>query len=209
MPKRGKFIVVDGGEGAGTTTLVRFLAKHFDAVATREPGGTPYAEKLRSLLLHDGDARDLDPFSQFSGMWSARGDHMVRVIVPMLKDGRLVIADRFESSTWAYQIYGAERYDLILLFFATREKCLGQYVPDLYLFLDGDPCRCLERIEGREEEQTHFDEKEIEFHNRVRKGYLHFPRFPDSALHIIDAHQSLLAVQLQALKIIEHELGLT
>ncbi|MDP2650293.1 MAG: dTMP kinase, partial [bacterium] len=99
--KKGTFIVIDGGEGSGTTTVAKAVVEHFGwgAVYTREPGGSPYAEKIRDLVLSD-EAKHSDAETQFALFWAARRDHLKHSVIPALADGKIVISDRFDSSTY-------------------------------------------------------------------------------------------------------------
>src|SRR5690242_17210385 len=107
---RGKFVVVDGGEGAGKSTVVKRVVEHCqahgrDIIATREPGGSPFAEKIRELILSP-DAKAADAEVMFGLFWAARRSHLVETVFPALEEGTSVLCDRFDSSTWAYQIVG-------------------------------------------------------------------------------------------------------
>ena len=104
---KGKFIVIDGIGGCGKTTHAKLLRARMekDTVLTHEPGGTPIAEKIRKLLLH-GLIPTADVATEFFLFWTARAEHMREKIIPALRAGRNVISDRFDSSTFAFQIFG-------------------------------------------------------------------------------------------------------
>ena len=205
MAKKGKFIVVDGCEGAGKTTLLKALAKEFSSkkiLFTHEPGGTEFADKIRALVLSE-EAKEVGAETQFGLMWAARAEHLKRKIIPALKKGITVVSDRFDSSTFAYQIYGQEAKYLEKLFWLTREIFLRECSPALYIFLDVDPKAGLQRVASRKEKKTHFDEWELAFHKRVRAGFLEFLK--NVPHKIINANQSMKVVQDDFLRIIGAE----
>ena len=176
MAKKSKFIVIDGGEGSGKSTLMNFLPEILPAkfLATREPGGSIFAEEIRTLMLTHAESRTASPETQFGLIWAARHDHLTKKIIPALKDGVHVISDRFDSSTYAYQIFGQEAPHLEKLFWDIRKIYLRDREPDLYIFLDIDPGLGLRRVAARHKELDHFDQQRLSFHRRIREGYLSF-----------------------------------
>lgn len=205
--KRGKFVVIDGCEGAGKTTLIKALAERFPAgkvLITHEPGGTEFADKIRALVL-SSEAKEAGAETQFGLMWAARAEHLKNKIIPALKKGINVVSDRFDSSTFAYQIYGQEAKHLEKLFWRTREVFLQKRKPDLYIFLDVKPEVGLGRVAGRKETKTHFDERALDFHRRVRAGFLKFLKH--IPYKIIDANQPLKMARDNFFRIIRVELS--
>lgn len=173
---RGKFIVLDGGEGSGKSTQIKHLKEIYSdgsIIFSREPGGSPFAEKIRSVILSD-DAKDADANTQFGLFWAARADHMKNTIIPALEKGVHVVCDRFDSSSYAYQIHGQENSHLKELFFEMRKVYLGKYVPDLYVFLDVDPKVGCERRHNQKGSVNHFDDRNMAFHERIREGFKEF-----------------------------------
>src|ERR1044072_1925263 len=116
MPEvaRGKFIVIDGNEGAGKTTLLKVAADIYgdNILLTREIGGSPFAEEIRRQMFSTENGNQADARTQFNLAWAARADHFKNVIRPALDKGVNVISDRFDSSTWAYQLYAQDARDL-------------------------------------------------------------------------------------------------
>lgn len=169
---RGSFIVVDGGDGTGTTSLVDYLGRYVsdNVHMTREPGGSVFGERVRELIKSD-DAKHADANTLFALFWAARADHMHNVVIPTLKQGMHVVSDRFDASTFAYQIFGEQHEHLADLFWYMRGKYLGSWKPDCYLILDVDPQEGLARVEKRSAERDHFDERTLAFHRRAREGY--------------------------------------
>ncbi len=177
MASKGKFLVIDGGEGSGKSTLMSFLPEIFDRqkfLATREPGGSPFAEEIRNLMLTNKESGSASPETQFGLIWAARHDHLTKKIIPALEDGVHVVSDRFDSSTYAYQIFGQEAPQLEKLFWDIREIYLRDHKPDLYIFLDIDPELGLKRVASRKKETDHFDRRKLPFHKKIREGYMEF-----------------------------------
>ena len=193
-----RFIVFEGGEGAGKSTQSRALADYLEARGhrvrrTREPGGTPAAEAVRAILL-DPDNAGLDDRAEALLFAAARGDHAARVISPALDAGEIVISDRYLDSSVAYQGVarglGAERVaDLSL--WAT-----GGLVPDLTIVLDVDPALGLARVVGPDR----LEAEPVAWHERVRQAFLDIAaRTPDRYL-VLDGSRPAedLAVEIAA-----------
>lgn len=199
MKQRGKFIVLEGGEGSGKSTLATSLAKELDAVLTHEPGGTAFSEELREMVLH----RDLSVFTQFALMWAARADHLEKTILPALESGRHVICDRFDGSTFAYQVCGEECEALFEPFRAMRRAYLKNAAPDLYLILDVSPKEGLARMGRATQNQTVFDRRKEEFHQSVRSGFEEFQDLFHGKVRMLDASKMPEAVEHQARELIK------
>jgi dTMP kinase len=190
--KKGLFIVVDSGEGAGKSCqLNRALETYGDSlVLTREPGGSLYAEEIRQLILKSPNAGQADAKTLFALFWAARADHMKNTILPALEAGKTVITDRFDSSTFAYQIIAQGATELKDFFWQMRDFYLGDLKPDLYIYFDIDPVIGLTRKNKQGgEELNHFEARKIDFHNRLRDG---FKEFITHVPHVvIDASQPI------------------
>ncbi len=165
-----RFIVFEGGEGAGKSTQSRALADYLEARGhrvrcTREPGGTPAAEAIRAVLLDPANA-GLDDRAEALLFAAARGDHAARVIRPALESGEIVISDRYLDSSVAYQGVarglGAERVAELSLW------ATGGLLPDLTIVLDVDPALGLARVVGPDR----LESEPLEWHARVRQGFL-------------------------------------
>jgi dTMP kinase len=168
----GFFIVVEGPEGAGKSTLAATLAGHFrseglEPVVVREPGGTEFAERIRAVLL-DPDL-PVEPISELFLFLAARADLVSRVIRPALSAGRVVLADRFQLSTEAYQC-GGRGIDLALFEGANR-AATGGLVPDLTLVLDLPANLGLERIRRSGQHLDRIEQAGPDFHERVGRVF--------------------------------------
>ncbi len=164
----GGFLVVEGPEGAGKSTLVRALAERLraagrDPVLVREPGGTPVAERIRDVLLDP--AQPIEPVSELYLFLAARADLVARVVAPALAAGRTVIADRFQLSTEAYQC-GGRGLDRALVLAANRAATCGLQ-PDLTLVLDLPPELGFERIRQAGQGLDRIERAGRDFHARV------------------------------------------
>lgn len=191
------FIVLEGGEGAGKSTVGRSLVPQFPkgtVLLTREPGGTPIAERIREVMISE-EAKNVSAHVQFSLAWAARFDHVQQVIAPALQKGIHVISERFDSATYAYQIHGQEAPHLKPLFFEYRK--LLTVLPDFYILLDVDPAEGLRRTKGGGKHVDHFEKRALAFHGRVRQGLLEFLKTVPSA--IVDASHSIHEVKIDVL----------
>ncbi len=191
---RGRFIVLEGGEGAGKSSVQqaigeRLQADGIDVLLTREPGGTALGERIRDLVLAER-AID-DPLAELLLFEAARAHLVATVIHPALGRGTTVLCDRFAASSVAYQGFGrglgrdlVERANAI---------ATGGLAPDLTLMLDLPPDSGLTR-RSRDGASNHFDAADVAFHERVRAGFLELARESPATWRIIDATQPLDAV---------------
>lgn len=193
MSEQGKFITFEGPEGAGKSTQLQLLAealrsRGMEVVTTREPGGTPLAEKLREILkTHRGD-EVLRPETELLLMESARSQHAREVILPALERGAMVLCDRFYDSTTAYQ--GAARSIDTRLIDTLNLFAAGYRKPDLTLVFDLDIESGFRRAGKRQETAGEYDRFEAEnraFHQRVRAGFLEIARREPVRVKVIDA----------------------
>lgn len=171
---RGKFITFEGGEGTGKSTQAHLLAdalrnQEVNVTITREPGGTEGAELVRALLVSGAVSR-WSPLSEVLLLNAARLDHLTKVILPALEAGKWVICDRFTDSTIAYQGYG---HGVDLAFIQNlHQQLFTTNIPDLTLVFDLDPTIGIQRSLQRHTSETRFENMQLEFHNRMRQGYL-------------------------------------
>ena len=185
----GRFITFEGGEGTGKSTQVARLVEHLRArdlevVQTREPGGSQGAEEIRNLALN-GDAGRWSPMTETLLMYAARSDHLERTIRPALEAGRWVVCDRFADSSRAYQGAGG---GTPAEFIETLDAAIvGPTQPDLTLVFDLPVEIGLERAFGRGLFETRFESKGLEFHERLRRGFLDIAAAHPERCVVIDA----------------------
>lgn len=171
---RGRLITLEGGEGAGKSTQAKALGAWLErqgivAELTREPGGAPGAESIRTLLV-TGDTGRWDPLAETLLHYAARREHMVRRILPALAAGTWVVCDRFFDSTLAYQGYGLGISPDVIA--QIRSATLGKFAPDLTLILDVAPETRRARTAGRPGNEDRYERMDEAFHARVRDGFL-------------------------------------
>ncbi|MEP6341859.1 MAG: dTMP kinase [Maricaulaceae bacterium] len=192
MTQRGKFITLEGGEGAGKTTqgerlIASLETAGIETVLTREPGGTFGAEAIRDLVL-SGTKERWSGMTELLLMYAARVDHVEKLIRPALERGAWVISDRFADSSMAYQGYarglGAESVS------AVHKAALGDFEPDLTILFDIDPILTMKRVETRGEELSRFDSETIDFHNSLRTAFLEIAESNKDRVFTLDASES-------------------
>lgn len=194
MTARGKFITLEGSEGAGKSTNLDTLCalleqRNIDFYRTREPGGTPMAEALRAAML-DAWEEQVDGMTELLLVFAARNQHLNNEIRPRLARGQWVVCDRFTDATYAYQ--GVAR-GLPTHYVEQLEQWVqGDLRPDLTLYLDLDPAIGKGRIAGRE--QDRLEKEQLAFFQAVRRGYLHRAQ-TETRIRTIDAAQALPQVQ--------------
>lgn len=196
MSKRGKFITLEGGEGAGKSTSMASIQswcreQGLGLCVTREPGGTPLAEEIRALLLTRRD-EPVSPDAELLLMFAARAQHLENVIRPALARGEWVLCDRFTDATYAYQGdgRGLSRERIALL----ERFVQGDLRPDLTLLLDLPVEQGLARAAERGEKDR-FESEQHAFFERVRQGYRARAQAEPDRFRVIDASQPIAAVQ--------------
>ena len=208
MP-RGRFITVEGGEGAGKSTQVALLVAALEragisALATREPGGSAGAEAIRRLLL-EGEGARWDAHSETLLLTAARRDHVTRVIEPALIRGMWVVSDRFANSTLAYQGYGR---GLAAADITTLQRfALGDFAPDLTLILDLPVETGLARAAARSPSADRFERLDPSFHDRLRQGFREIAAAEPGRCVLIDASGEPEAVHRGVFAAVAQRLG--
>lgn len=205
---RGRFVTLEGGEGAGKSTQLRLLADALGAcgmavVLTREPGGSPGAEEIRQLLV-SGETGRWGGMTEALLHTAARRDHLERTVWPALDAGRWVLCDRFFDSTMAYQGYGLglgrEPIE------ALQRLALGDFRPDLTLILDLPVEVGLERANARRGGEDRYERMDLTFHTRLRDGFLDIATREPERCAVIDAAHPVEVVQAAILDTVTRRL---
>ena len=189
-PARGKFITLEGVDGAGKSTHLAWIAERLRAggrevAVTREPGGTPLGERLRELLLTEPMHIETETMLMFA----ARREHLARVITPALDAGRWVLSDRFTDATYAYQ--GGGRGLSLDRIAALEQWVHGDLQPDLTLYFDLPVEVARRRLSASESTPDRFEREANGFFERVRSAYLERAAAHPRRIRVIDAAESL------------------
>lgn len=196
MVKKGLFITFEGPDGSGKTTqallLISRLKKAGYAVLhTREPGGEPVAEKIRALLL--APQNRITPVAELLMYWAARSQHVHWVIKPALKQGMVVVCERFSDATMAYQGFGR---GLDRTWISKMNKIAAAGLePGITFLLDVAPRRGLRQVMKAKGRKDRFERENLGFHNKVRKGYLCIARQYPRRIKIISGNNTISNIQ--------------
>lgn len=195
---RGRFITLEGGEGAGKSTQISLLKealehKGFDVLVTREPGGSPGGEDIRNLLVN-GDTHRWEPLTEALLNYAARHEHLEKVICPALEKGTWVLCDRFADSTMAYQGYGHDINREVIR--RLHRLVVGDLRPDLTLIMDMPVAEGLKRAQNRGQGEDRYERMGTEFHDRLRKGFLDIEKKDPGRCVLIDATGDIGAVSM-------------
>ncbi|OGN55416.1 MAG: dTMP kinase [Chlamydiae bacterium RIFCSPHIGHO2_12_FULL_44_59] len=198
--KQGLFVTFEGGEGAGKTTLIEEMSRVLveqgrEVVKTREPGGTKLGEAIRTILLLSQE--ELSPYAELSLFFASRAQHIQEVILPSLKAGKIVLCDRFNDSSIAYQGIGRglgmKEVERFSQFISNHLK------PDLTLYLDLDPEIGLKRA-SHVKKHDRIESESLIFHEKLRKGFLAIQREDPERFFLINAENSPETVFHEAMK---------
>jgi dTMP kinase len=200
----GKFITFEGIDGSGKSTLIsaireRLLEKGIKEekiLITKEPGGTDFAELLRDVLAKKVDR---EPLAELFALLSARYDHTKRKIIPALREGKIVICDRYSDSTFAYQVFG-KGLEYYIVTHLNKIASL-KLKPDLTILIDLDPKIALERLKDK---RDHYESLGLEFFERVRYGYLALAKRAKKRIKVIDGSRSFEDVLNDAWSYVEN-----
>jgi len=207
--RHGLFITLEGIDGTGKSTQLRLLIQYLKkrglpVRVTREPGGTRLGERIRKILL-DSKTTHLSSLAELALMYAARAQHLEEVIRPALAKGEIVISDRYNDASFAYQGYGRKLgietvrdFDRIVS---------GRTQPDLTILLDLAPSLSLGRTEGRESQrnssQGRFESQGLDFHTKVRRGYLAIARMEPDRVKVVPAGGPVAEVQAKIRNLID------
>jgi len=204
----GKFITVEGGEGAGKSTNLALIKSILEAsgkevVMTREPGGTPLGETIRGLLL-DAKQSSMVTDTELLLMFAARAQHLAEVIQPALAEGKYVLCDRFTDATYAYQ--GGGRGVAMARIAQLEQFVQGDLRPDLTVLLDLPVAQGMKRA-GERSAPDRFEQQQLDFFEKVRACYLAMVAEQPDRYRIVDAGQELAMVQQQIQSVFADYLG--
>lgn len=202
--KTGKFITLEGGEGVGKSTNMQFIQQYLqthgiEISLTREPGGTPLAERIRALLLDHGE-ESVTPQAELLLVFAARAQHLQNFILPRLDEGQWVLCDRFTDATYAYQ--GAGRQMNVDCIAWLENAVQADLRPDLTLLLDAPVATGMQRAQKRSEPDR-FESERYDFFDRVRNSYLQQAQANPQRYRVIDASLPLHEVQAQISRILD------
>ncbi len=207
----GKFITLEGGEGCGKSTQVKLLAQALqklgiEAIATKEPGGTPDGMVLRNLLV-TGDKDRFDALTECMLYFADRRIHLTQVVWPALEKNQWIISDRYADSTEAYQYYGYNKRISREILSELYQMAAGNFKPDLTIILDMDPKRGMERSFAKAETQKvkelRFESQALEFHNNLRNGFKEIAMREPERCVIINADKSIEEIHNEIMNIVK------
>ncbi|MEK6745632.1 MAG: dTMP kinase [Pseudomonadota bacterium] len=206
----GKFISFEGGEGSGKSTQLRLLASAFEKagllfLATREPGGSAGAERIRSLLV-SGEVNSWDSLTETLLFNAARSDHINKFIKPAMMHGKTVICDRFLDSTMVYQGIGKGLGTAYIK--SLHHMLFGGFMPNLTIILDIAPEEGLKRAGTRSDNENRFEKLGIEFHKKIRAGFLEIAEMETERCVVLDANQDAEKLHKQIVETIKTRCGI-
>jgi dTMP kinase len=205
----GLFITLEGIDGTGKSTQYQMLVRHlkqrgYRVCATREPGGTRVGEQIRRILL-DSSTQKLSPLAELALMYAARAQHLEEVVRPALARGEVVVSDRFNDASMAYQGYGRKLGTKAVK--ALDRIVCGTTQPDLTLVLDLSPTVALARAHGRDlrrnSRQGRFEAEGLKFQERVRRGYLAIARQNPKRVKLVSADGPVSEVQAEIRRLVQ------
>jgi dTMP kinase len=194
---KGKFIVFEGGEASGKSTQIEILKDRYkndgNYVFTKEPGGTKIADEIREILI-TGDKDKLLPLSELALFYAARYEHLQKLVIPSLNQGKNVFCDRFYISTIVYQ--GMAQNVSMELIEMLNKHYIANIYPDHNFILDIDPKISFSRVESRNKGDERYEKYGMEFHQKIRDGFLSFVKELDNST-LIDASQDIKSIELE------------
>jgi dTMP kinase len=214
--QRGKFLTFEGLDGCGKSTQMELLAEvlrrdGLDVITTREPGGTPTGEKIRSVIL-DSKTRSLAPMAELTLMFAARAQHIAEVVRPALEAGRFVLCDRFTDSSEAYQGGGRQMGSELIL--TMHQVVCGDLMPDMTVLMDSDPEASVARARRRNKanasgglDENRFERESREFFERVHAAYNVIAVREAARVVKVDARRSKEVVHPEIVRAVRERMG--
>ena len=202
---RGLFITVEGPDGSGKSTQIEYLRQYFedkgyDAIFTREPGGTPISEQIRAVIL-DKNNSEMDPMTEAFLYAASRAQHVAQLIAPSLERGKIVVCDRFLDSSIVYQAYARGLGKCVN---AINKYAVGDYQPDITFVLSLDAEEGLARLSGHKDR---LESEELAFHRKVAEGYEALARTFPERIVLFDASECKEEVRDEIIATLEDVLG--
>ena len=209
--QQAAFVVLEGVDGAGKGVQSRLLLKAMseaglDVILTREPGGSPGAEEIRKLIV-EGEADRWDDMTELLLIYAARRSHIGETIKPSLAKGTWVISDRFADSSRAFQ--GVAGQLGLKIVENIHNEVVGDFSPDITFILDLDPAISLERAEARGGVEDRFEQKGLDYQNKVRKGFQQLAASTPDTRKLIDASGSVAEVHRAIISEMNLHFGIT
>jgi len=207
--KKIPYIVIDGIDGSGKTTQVNMLIERAQVEGrmfrhAHEPGGTPFAEKMRNVF-NSKEGENTSARTQFLWMWASRSDLLEKVVTPALEQGIPVISERSDSSTFAYQALQLDDFDW---FWQERIRVFGSHDPTIYIIIDIPGEESKRRVDAdTRRSKTPFDMKPVEWYERVREGFLLFSRDKRVSAIVISGAQSPELIHEEIYQIVAEHCG--
>lgn len=204
----GVFITFEGGEGSGKSTQIKLLeqyliSRHKEVILTREPGATEIGKQIRKLLV-EGDKDKFDEITETLLFYADRRINLTQIVFPAIEAGKVVLSDRFNDSTIAYQYYGAAKFENCQILDKLYQVVAGNFKPNMTILLDIDVkeglARSFKKAEGMETKEVRFEKADISFHERLRQGYLELAKKEPERFVVINAAQSVEAVHQDIIK---------
>jgi len=205
---KGVFITFEGGEGSGKSTQIKLLEQYLsklnkEVILTREPGATEVGKQIRKLLV-EGDKDKFDEITETLLFYADRRINLTQIVFPAIEQGKVVLSDRFNDSTIAYQYYGAAKFKDCQIMDKLYHVVAGDFKPDMTILLDIDVkeglARSFKKAEGMETKEIRFEKADIAFHERLRQGYLELAKKEPERFVVINAAQSVEAVHQDIIK---------
>ena len=199
MTAKGKFITFEGGEGTGKSTQIRLLSEflrnmNIPNIVSKDPGGTEVGQELRRILV-TGDKDKIDATTEALLYYADRRINLVQKVWPNIEKGLWVINDRFADSTVAYQYYGYNKKIPLNTLEQLYDMTVGSFKPDLTIVLDIDPkiglARSMEKAGHMAVKEIRHESREIEFHERLREGYLEIAKKEPERVVVLNADKSI------------------
>lgn len=208
MEFKKRFITFEGGDGTGKTTLIEKLALDlenlgYEIVKSREPGGSRISEQIRNVIL-DIKNTEMDYMTEALLYAASRRQHLEEIIKPALNSGKIVILDRYVDSSLAYQGYA--RNLGIDKVYAINNYAIDGFFPDLTIYIDVDPVIGISRIKNNHRDMDRLDLEKIEFHKKVREGYLRVSEMFPERIKVVDGNRKIEDIYEEIKKIVLSEL---